>query len=497
MNFLKNKKKEIFTILAILIFSCIISSNYLKMHYAQDTYSLVELGYKVYNELAFLPAGRPISALTYCIADFLHLSVKTHVFILTCFSILFLSLSVYIIYRTMVKILKIEKDNIKSFWVLIISFFTIFNFCTNELLIFVESGVMTLGLLLSIVSACMWASDNKNRYVYMFIYALIGVICYQGVLNIYVPLSLIIIVAKNKENIKKAFKEAFVTLFIYGIELILSRVIGNLINLIFSIESRAAIIPSITRILSTYVKYFKFLVIDTLDIFPHGVYLGIMGIIFIIYLIYVLKYKYPKIYIFYYVSIFLSAILLPILPVVIQAEDAQYIEARMAISLGASAGLMILYMMITVDVEKSLILKNVNIIISVIIFTLSCQYVIQASDELIATNLIDRNIAILIDDKISDYEKENNVKINNIAVDFDENPNYYYHGSRTYRCVSYRSLATDWEVANVLKTFAGRNLNKIELPEEIHEKYFKGKDWNYYDEEQLVFIGDTVYLCVY
>ena len=125
MNFLKNKKKEIFTILAILIFSCIISSNYLKMHYAQDTYSLVELGYKVYNELAFLPAGRPISALTYCIADFLHLSVKTHVFILTCFSILFLSLSVYIIYRTMVKILKIEKDNIKSFWVLIISFFTI------------------------------------------------------------------------------------------------------------------------------------------------------------------------------------------------------------------------------------------------------------------------------------------------------------------------------------------------------------------------------------
>lgn len=492
------KKNQIYIFFGIFIFITIILSNFLKMHYAQDTYCTMTNGYSYTAKNAFLYSGRPISATVFYIADFLNLSMSTHVFIMTCLAIVNLSLTVYVLFTTVDKLLNKKDDGKTICLILFVTFFSIFNFCTMDLLVFSESGILTMGLLFSVLAGCEWTNDKKGKYLKIILFSFIGVLCYQGILNIYVPIALIFIVSKNKENVKRAFIQAFVALLFYGIALVLSMLVSKFISSAFMINSRATIVPTIPHIFSTYLKYIKFLVGSTLNMGPKYWYIGLITIISIIYFIIVIKNKYPKIFIFYYIAIWLSAILLPILPLIVQSEDKQYLEPRMCVSFGASIGLMIIYILLTIKMDESnILLSNILKALIIVIFIMNCQYVIQSSGEMIATNLLDRNIADSIINKMEIYEKENNVEIKNIGIDYDTNLEFYYNGSGIYRCLNLKSLATDWAIAPILEIYGNRELNGVEVPEQIHNKYFKGKNWNCFDEEQLVFEGDTLYICIY
>ena len=35
------------------------------------------------------------------------------------------------------------------------------------------------------------------------------------------------------------------------------------------------------------------------------------------------------------------------------------------------------------------------------------------------------------------------------------------------------------------------------MDKEVYDKYFAGKDWNAYSDEQIVFEGDIMYICTY
>ena len=495
----KIQKHQIHTLFGIFIFVIILLSNFLKMHYAQDTYHTVSYGYSYTAKNAFLYSGRPITAIAFYIADLLNLSIEMHIFIMTCISIINLSIAVYILFITVEKICYKKNSETNKFLILFVSFICVFNFCTMDLLVFSESGILTMGLLFSVVAGCQWNSEKKNRYLKIAVLSLIGVLCYQGILNIYIPIALVFIVNKNKSSIKKTVKEAFVALLLYGMALILSMLISKLIGNIIMINSRYTIVPTIKSIISTYLKYSVFLVYKTLNIGPKYWYIIIITMISIIYFTSIVKNKYRKQYIFFYITILISAIILPILPLVIQPEDKQYLEPRMCMSFGASIGIMIMYLLITIEIDKINILKKVLIIFIVGLFITNCQYIIQSSSEMIATNLLDRNFAIAIINKIQTYEVENNVEIKNIGIDYDNNMEFYYNGSEKYRCLNLKSLATDWAIEPILKIYGNRknNFNWINVPEEIHNKYFKEKNWICYSEEQLVFVDDTLYICIY
>ena len=118
---------------------------------------------------------------------------------------------------------------------------------------------------------------------------------------------------------------------------------------------------------------------------------------------------------------------------------------------------------------------------------------------MISTNLLDRNIAMAILNKIENYEKETNAEIKNMGIDYDTNLEFYYNGTQIYRCLNLKSLATDWAIEPILKIYGNKeeHLKLVEVPEEIHNKYFKNKNWTNYSEEQIVFEGDTMYICIY
>ena len=57
-----------------------------------------------------------------------------------------------------------------------------------------------------------------------------------------------------------------------------------------------------------------------------------------------------------------------------------------------------------------------------------------------------------------------------------------------------KALYKDWSALRVIRYYTGRNLEQIEKNEEI-QKEFKEKDWNYYNDEQLIFEDAVLHLC--
>lgn len=495
MKLQKNKKCDTEIALGIIVFNIIILSNFVNMHYATDTYCIIESGFKDIAKNAFLWSGRPITAVVFYLADYLNISMSTHIVIMACISIITLSISVYILFKTIIN-LGLGKEKSKLAIVLMMAYTTILNFCTMDFLVFAEMGILCMGVLFSVAAACQWVTDSRFKSFKIVIFAILSAMCYQPVLNIYVPIALMLIAIKNRENIKKAFLNAFFILCIYGVAIVTSMVISNIINSVIKLEGRLTIVPSIAHIVRTYGKYLEFMVIDTLDVGPKYWYIIIMGIITVIYFIYNFVSKSKRINLFYYVSILLSAILIPILPLIVQPENKQYLELRMTLSFGASIGIMMLYTICSMRKESENFLKML-LVISLFIFICNCKYIVGSSSEMKATNLLDRNYADAILYKIEKYENENNIIIKNIAIDYDTSLEFYYHGSDKYRCLNTKALSVDWAIAGVLKTFGNKRLMIKQVPTHIHNQYFKDKNWTCYSEEQIVFEGDTMYICIY
>ena len=60
-----------------------------------------------------------------------------------------------------------------------------------------------------------------------------------------------------------------------------------------------------------------------------------------------------------------------------------------------------------------------------------------------------------------------------------------------------RVLSNTWAAAKVYEVFTGRELTVEEPDIAVYEQYFKGKNWSYLNNEQIILIGDTLHLCLY
>ena len=149
MNKLNNEEKIIISIITAVSF--ILSSAFLQMHYSSDTYCLMKWGYFEYPSHYFLLDGRLISTLVCYLAGVLKIPYNIYIIGMDVVGILLLSLSVFILFKTLLKTMKIEKLPDKIILLLAI-FILVFNQFSLEFLLFPESAVMCLGLFKSILT---------------------------------------------------------------------------------------------------------------------------------------------------------------------------------------------------------------------------------------------------------------------------------------------------------------------------------------------------------
>ena len=95
------------------------------------------------------------------------------------------------------------------------------------------------------------------------------------------------------------------------------------------------------------------------------------------------------------------------------------------------------------------------------------------------------------------YENDTCNQIRRICIYTDESPLGIYYGLTGYSAINERVMSNTWAAGYVYKRFTGADYTVEEGDPQVYERYFKGKNWHYLDDEQIVFIGDTLHLCLY
>lgn len=132
---------------------------------------------------------------------------------------------------------------------------------------------------------------------------------------------------------------------------------------------------------------------------------------------------------------------------------------------------------------------------------LVCILFIQiAAYELITTNLVDREMANVIEAKIREYENDTGQKVTAIYIRCDEAPvwKYSFVEHSVDGDMTRRAFSVSWSDVNCINYYSSKNYIRYNMDDETYFKYFENGNWDYFNiGEQTHFEGDTLYLICY
>lgn len=133
------------------------------------------------------------------------------------------------------------------------------------------------------------------------------------------------------------------------------------------------------------------------------------------------------------------------------------------------------------------------------VFMLFNVYSVQnAAQELFAANAMQQNMALQIQEEIKDYEEASGVKVKYIGFVDDLYPSWIYpFATQTYCEQIPNSYTVSWNRLDCLNYYTGQQYEEIAPPDDIRIQ-FSGKNWDVFEaDEQILYDGDIVYICVY
>lgn len=495
IKFLKNNKVNIFIFIGMLLFTIIVCFNFLKVHFSNDAYYVYAYGYDYYAH-HFLLSNRMFSALILLIFKWLDIPLVTELSVMGVVLTFIMALSWFILYRFVIKLIKKETSILYNILIAGAAFLVVFNMCTAEGLLYIEVGTMPFGILFAILGACVLATDKKLRYLISLILVTISGLFYQATSSVFVLLALVLIAIKHKGNIKLVIKDTIIIALIYGFAMIVNFVGVKLWDSALQYEFRKFEIPSISDIIGTILKFGETILVYNVGIGPKYLYLSLLVILTIIFIAGMIQRKKNYFMILEYIVLILLSILVPLIPILATPTESQYIEPRMAMCFGSIIGILIMFLLAIVEVDKNKVLLNILTIFTVLNFVGNSVFLVIASSATLVTNQLDKFIAQEIIKEINDYEETTGIEIKKIGVAFDKTYTMYYEGQPALRCFNVRSMGTHWAVKEVITMYTGKGYENTTVPEEISEEFLT-KDWTSYDKEQLVFDGENLYICIY
>lgn len=492
--FIKNKL-NIFIFIGMALFTYIICFNFLKPHYSSDAYFIFDYGYSEYVE-QFLASNRMFSALILLIFKWLDIPFVTELSIMATILTFVMALSWFILYKFVIKLIKKEESILYNILIASSAFLVVFNMCTAEGLLFIEVGTMPFGILFAILGACILATDRKHRYLISLILVTISGLFYQTTSTIFVLLALVLIVIKHKENIKNIIKDTIIIALIYGFAMIVNFVGVKIWTVVLANNFRQFEFPTISTIIGTILKFGESILIYNVGVGPKYWSLILLIVLTIIFVAGMVLRKKNYFMILEYIVLILLSILVPIIPIIVTPVDSQYIEPRMAMSFGSIIGILIIFLLAVVEVDKNKVLLNILTIFTVLNFLGNSVFLIVASSSILLTNQLDKFTAQEMIKEINRYEVSTGKEIRKIGVAYDKNYTLYYEGQPNLRCYNIRGIGVKWAVKEVITMYSGKKYENIDVPKEIVEEFLT-KEWTSYDKEQLVFDGENLYICIY
>jgi len=175
-------------------------------------------------------------------------------------------------------------------------------------------------------------------------------------------------------------------------------------------------------------------------------------------------------------------------------EEEYYFPPRMAFVYFLIQGLLIASAIVLCKEDKYKSILSVICFGYLFVHIFVGQFILE---DRFVSNTLDEEYAKSVVRAIEEYESQNGVTVTNIAVARDAYAKPKYDGIQFfYEQINERTVAV--VPVTALDILGGKKFTKTEMPDEVYAEYFEGKDWDYFvPDEQLIFINDTVYWCIY
>ena len=493
MEKIKNKLKEIFSDKELYIFTVItilFFGAFCMIQYAPDTYSVFanDLNNTVKH---FMSCGRFITAIaTYIVMGLFKIdNVGTYI-ISYGFAIVCTIISMY-------KLNKLIKKDIKSsIACIIISTLIIINPFSLELFFYIEKGIMMLSVLLCVLAVEQiekFFNGNKRAILLALIFMTIANCCYQGTVGLFVAISLIYII-KYSKNIKEFIKNNVLVAITYGIPALLNFLTIRFFFTNTRVNGQMVLSESILKIIDGTKK----MLVNTYGLLPKYLFITSIAIIIIIIVYKAIKEKNETktkilkiLGAFYLIA---GTLFATVAPQILQDTNSIWFVARSSYSMAAIIGILVLYLYIEFDLEKTI--KNIVIILAIIFLSVQFTYFMRYTVDNYIGNYIDKAISLEINHMISEYEEKTGNKIDTISIYKDSMPQYVYPGLKASGDMNIKAYSADWCISNILKLYTNRDLKVIEN-EELKEDEFLKQNWDDFRKEQIIFEENTMHLCMY
>ena len=504
----KIDKKEALKFLGILGVIVIICSNFLQMHYSSDTFVLYKLGYFNYPSEYFLQDGRLISTLFCYLGGILHLPIPVYIIAMDFIGMVFLAIAIYLIAGIFKNIIK-PNSVFKEVLIYLASFILILNQYTLEYLLFPESAVMCLGMLFTVLAIREFVSENKLKYLKIFIYLFLTGISYQGELNIFPVLAILVLIVKQikeqksiKEFLKnfllEMLKVAGIIILVMGICLVVVKVSGN----IFGANKKSVVVirdSQTFRRKLNWVKYFaNDILINCISMFPKYSILICPIVTIILLLIEKTKVNTVVNYIVY-VLISLTSVTLPLFMV------TAGICARLSIPAMMLFGGSLIILIANLKENDNKYKEKIISILTILIFIINAGYIVLNTSEHIAANKVDETQGKQIKYLVDKYEQETGNKVTKFAFEYDTNPQQFAEGIKPMQSLTERKLACVWCIEYAVEYYCQRSFELVNYnfsimmsdDKDMMNRTNKNQDYTCFLEEQIIFKDNTMYMLVY
>lgn len=470
---------------------------FLKMHFSVDSYAII------YNNegMQYLMQGRIV---TYCINlifNKLNINPTLDQQIFSAYLIICIAIVSTIISSI---ISKYMRNLSLTQWVLvdiavILSFVNVFLlewFLYPEITFFLGTGLVSTIIAIYIITK----GERIVNIIGSFVFLAIAMGIYQANLGIFIIYSLTIFLIKNKmKSNKNSVKELFLILFIGFFNSILNILLLKL-TIAIGIAVKGDRAPSFSFEViknntigvlgvqkSIWKNAYNFLPLYSVIIF--GIILSIM----IAYLLN--KNKYSLKDVIYTMCVILINYLIIFAPHLFTSN--LWLAQRTIVGFFMFlSSIIILVIFNCKDYKK---VTKVLFIISSIFLIINCIQIQNIGVNHMASNKLDLEYALRIDEEIQKYENKNNIKVKYIAAENDVKPTYYYKNIEySIYDTNVRAFITSWANVNMINYFSGKDYIKIPMNSTIYENYFKNRNWDSFSkDEQFVFVEDTLYLSLY
>ena len=482
-------KKDIISFIIIFVIACITLIGFFPMHYATDTYNIINIGYEEYMMNNSLKDGRIVMAILVFIANVFNMPIEIWIPILLVLAVIISCISVIILRNTILSY-KPAKNKWVEAIVLLISYCTIFNFMYLENLYFAECAVMALSVLAYMLSA---KNIVKRHYVKAILLAMLGVVSYQGTIGTIAVMALIFTFFKNtgkqkfvKYIILDIIKTITIMLLVAVAELLLIKGICYFTGMT---GDRTQDINSIINNLKYIFNNFMRVIINTGGMLNDGSFITLLTIVSVLATILFIMYSEKTV-----------ENLVELILIIVVALASSFIASAMSLSgfnsarirftIGALIGVLFVLMYC-----KSKLFEKVEapeiifsfLVIAYMIINIYTYFSITTQHKI--TNEFEKIEAERIVTEIEEYENENTIVVDKICTIKKNDNNYKLESSKNSCVLTCIATRCEWGVKGAIQYYTGRKL------EQVDSNYIDKKEFEL-SEKQYDCIGDTLYVNV-